>query len=641
MGASEFALSALAFVLTYAIHSTLLLGVVCLVAPRLVRSLALREKLWKTAMFGGLLTALVQVGASMETPLFHWTLASQEAPGGLAAVSGLELAPTPAPEAAPEQFRASRPVSEITAPRAEQRCAAESPIETEPADAPRADEATPTPAALAWLAPAGELASRVSTALGAQLIPSLARGDSQRTPHVELADEPAFEAASVEPSEPASDLAANDGGASWSAALANRWREWTVHGLALWALFALAVLVVFASMCWRLVRCMRGRTELESGPLREVLDRLVLQAFPAGRRIRLYVAPELRAPVSMGWLRPAICVPPRALVELSSDEQESMLAHELAHLVRRDSLWLSAAWLVERVFFFQPLHRVARAELHDLAELACDEWAARRTGDRLALASCLARIAEWIVGAPRALPATSMAEQHGRCRLAQRIERLLDDESSLAREDGARRWLAPAVATGLGALVFVAPGVSAPAAEASSAVADSDAAEASESVAEDSISGDARLDAALDGPSAAWPAPASSWTPDVWAGASSPAEFYGAQPPAAVDTAPAAPPAAPAPALGERASLDAELARLNESLAALRDELAPLRVEALELGDTSELACTLASVARRVDNLERRSRALREVIQVLENLESKPAHPSSTPFGFQGSRSLP
>ncbi|NUP98046.1 MAG: hypothetical protein HUU28_17955, partial [Planctomycetaceae bacterium] len=70
----ELALEGLAFLLTYAIHSTLLLGLACLIAPRFARSLALRERIWKFAMFGALVTSLVQVGASMETPLFHWTL---------------------------------------------------------------------------------------------------------------------------------------------------------------------------------------------------------------------------------------------------------------------------------------------------------------------------------------------------------------------------------------------------------------------------------------------------------------------------------------------------------------------------------------------------------------------------------------
>jgi beta-lactamase regulating signal transducer with metallopeptidase domain len=119
--------------------------------------------------------------------------------------------------------------------------------------------------------------------------------------------------------------------------------------------------------------------EVLEGDLRTTLDRLVPLAFADNRRVRLYLAPDVAAPVSFGLFRPSICVPPRAADELSDDEKETMLAHELAHLARRDPLWLSMAWLIERVFFFQPLNRFARAELHDVAELLCDDWAVTRT----------------------------------------------------------------------------------------------------------------------------------------------------------------------------------------------------------------------------------------------------------------------
>lgn len=635
MGASEFALSALAFVLTYAIHSTLLLGVACLLAPRIVRSLALREKLWKTAMFGGLLTSLVQVGASMETPLFHWTLESHSEASPLAADNQLEperapelaLAPatTEVPDGAGEPAAADGARTELCvedgAPTG-----VSNPVQVQPTVASTASAPRVSP--LVSVAPTERDVAASPVRESAPTLESLLAGADARE-----ADAPS---ASI----------AREESESWSAALVRGWRTWTARGLALWAVFAFAVLVVFASMCLRLVRCMRGRTELESGELREVLDRLVRQAYPAGRRVRLYVAPELRAPVSLGLLRPAICVPPRALLELSADEQESMLAHELAHLVRRDPLWLSAAWLVERVFFFQPLHRIARAELHDLAELACDEWAARRTGDRLALASCLARIAEWIIAAPRALPATSMAEHHGRCRLTQRIERLLDDEAGLARDERTRRWLAPAMATGLGALVFVAPGVSAPATTSDARGFDPAQVDSTEFDASAEERRSAPLQTTTD---ASWVSAAPS--APGWTTSASLSELDSAAP---LDVAQSAldaltPPAAPTPTqtppsastVDERASLNAQLDQLNASLSALRAELGPLRDEVSDLGRDAQIARALSAIARRVDNLERRSQSLQQVIQVLETLESKPAHPSSTSVGFQGSRSLP
>src|SRR5688500_7633515 len=111
MDASRLALQALAFVLTYAIHSTLLLGLACLLAGR-VRSIAMRERVWKVALLGGLVTALVQVGARCETPFAHGTLRPQvEAPIEARA----EQPPAPAAPA-------------VEAPRARERSAATDPV---------------------------------------------------------------------------------------------------------------------------------------------------------------------------------------------------------------------------------------------------------------------------------------------------------------------------------------------------------------------------------------------------------------------------------------------------------------------------------------------------------------------------------
>jgi len=55
----------LSWLLTYAVHSTVLLGGVAVLTYRLVKSHAVREVLWKTALVGGLVTASLQVGLGL------------------------------------------------------------------------------------------------------------------------------------------------------------------------------------------------------------------------------------------------------------------------------------------------------------------------------------------------------------------------------------------------------------------------------------------------------------------------------------------------------------------------------------------------------------------------------------------------
>ena len=97
-----------------------------------------------------------------------------------------------------------------------------------------------------------------------------------------------------------------------------------------------------------------------------------------------------------------------------------MLAHELAHLVRRDPQWLVLACLVERAFFFQPLNRLASRGIMESAEYLADDWAAHRSG-HVPLARCLVKVAEWIQASPLGVPMAGMAEE--RSHLSARVAR--------------------------------------------------------------------------------------------------------------------------------------------------------------------------------------------------------------------------
>src|SRR5262245_6775801 len=64
-GWQEWAVSGAAWLLTYLIHSTLLIAAVWLIARRLERRPAALDALWKTALVGGLVTATLQTAAGV------------------------------------------------------------------------------------------------------------------------------------------------------------------------------------------------------------------------------------------------------------------------------------------------------------------------------------------------------------------------------------------------------------------------------------------------------------------------------------------------------------------------------------------------------------------------------------------------
>ncbi|MCK6448467.1 MAG: hypothetical protein L6Q99_18915 [Planctomycetes bacterium] len=196
--------------------------------------------------------------------------------------------------------------------------------------------------------------------------------------------------------------------------------------LAVW-LVGVAVGVVRAARDLRaLRRALRWRTELRGGRVRAMLDELCDRAGTS-RRVRLSIAPCTHVPLSFGLFRPEIGLPPRTLEDLGEDEQRAVLAHELAHLARRDILWLWLARALGIVFWFQPLQRFVARELERRAEFAADLWARGRIGSGAPLASALAEIAGWLVEERRSLPAAPMARE--RSQLVRRVELLLEHEA--------------------------------------------------------------------------------------------------------------------------------------------------------------------------------------------------------------------
>ncbi len=364
--ASQMGPAAASWLLTYAVHSTLLLGGVALATRYVVQSHTIRDTLWKTALLGGLVTTSLQVGLGV-VPL-----------GGARPLAAADAAPA-RPALAPSTFsRTSRP-------------------------RPRHGKdvrKNVTPSQNDAAGAVGERARRLG----------------HRHPGASL---------------------------SWTGAL-----------LLAWGGSAALLLLYFFLVRLRLVFRLGRRDPVEEGSLPRLLDSLRRQAG-IRRPIRLTTAVGLASPVALGLSE--ICIPEAVLSELDREQQESMLAHELAHLARFDPLWLTVSCLLEQLLFFQPLNRVARRRMQDAAEYLCDDWAVRRTGSGMTLAKCLVKVAEWVDTSPRAVPVSGMAEH--RSQLVARIHRLLENRAMTTQPR--TRWLLPLAVIALAAVAVVAPGFTA------------------------------------------------------------------------------------------------------------------------------------------------------------------------------------
>lgn len=237
-------------------------------------------------------------------------------------------------------------------------------------------------------------------------------------------------------------------------ALRASWRDGL---LALWTLGALlgAALLGFA---WsRIADRLAGRTELFAGPAVDALRELSRRAgLP--RRPRLCTSPRITSPATVGVFLPQILLPERALRELTPAQQEAMLAHELAHIVRRDPQWSFFVRLVERLCFVQPLNRVARKALLEIAEYQSDDFAVRITGRELELARCLTEVAGWRIEERETVALLPMAGRGSQ--LSERVQRLLHPAPPRKPRRSSPLML-PAATLTLVSTAFVMPGAAA------------------------------------------------------------------------------------------------------------------------------------------------------------------------------------
>ena len=352
----------LSWVLTYALHSTVLIlsiWLVCRYVPRL--SLGSQEILWKLALGGAVVTSAVQLGAGVEPPWGHFAMPQALATESATASTG------PSPVAAPSPSTLHHRAGELTI------------VATRTTTTAVASTAPPRPAAGAWP----------------------------------------------------------------------------------WVLFSLVVagstlgLVRVGLAARSLRRQLAQRRDVIEDPLLETWLALCSKA-QLTKPVRLSASASLPSPVAL--MRREVCVPERAIEGLTFQQQESMLAHELAHVIRRDPAWLVASTIVEAVFFFQPLHHLVRRKIEEIAEFQCDDWAAHHSGTGVHLAKCLAEVASWVEHQPSTPMVATMAS--ARSPILRRISRLLEPRNP-AMAEFKPAWRVGAALGVLGVVAWLAPGVTA------------------------------------------------------------------------------------------------------------------------------------------------------------------------------------
>lgn len=112
------------------------------------------------------------------------------------------------------------------------------------------------------------------------------------------------------------------------------------------------------------------------------------------KNVRFRLSDQISSPLLLGHIKPFILFPLAMVNQLSIREVEAILAHELSHLRRYDYLLNVLQLFIEAVFYYHPAIWWLGHEVRALREQSCDDLAVRHTGNSLAYAKTLLRVAD-------------------------------------------------------------------------------------------------------------------------------------------------------------------------------------------------------------------------------------------------------
>jgi bla regulator protein blaR1 len=174
--------------------------------------------------------------------------------------------------------------------------------------------------------------------------------------------------------------------------------------VAVWAAGVIA-LTIWRSRQWSAVaRVIRGGRQSQEGRIADALRRAPRSsARPVS--IALVECESTLEPGVTGARRPTLIWPVGLTDRLSDAELNTIVAHEAAHVDRRDHLTVLAHTIVETIFWFNPVVWWIGARLLSERERACDEAVMQASADTRSYAEAILKVCGFCLQSPTAFVA--------------------------------------------------------------------------------------------------------------------------------------------------------------------------------------------------------------------------------------------
>jgi beta-lactamase regulating signal transducer with metallopeptidase domain len=169
---------------------------------------------------------------------------------------------------------------------------------------------------------------------------------------------------------------------------------WLPLVVGIWFSSALLLLARFAVASRRVLRLRRLSLQAPLSRWQATGERLA-ERLRIRQGFRVVDSVLVDVPSVIGTVRPIVLLPIAALTSLTPDQIEALLAHELAHIRRRDYAVNIAQTVAEALLFFHPAVWWMSARIREAREHCCDDIAVDVCAEPVVYASALAEIASW------------------------------------------------------------------------------------------------------------------------------------------------------------------------------------------------------------------------------------------------------
>jgi hypothetical protein len=150
----------------------------------------------------------------------------------------------------------------------------------------------------------------------------------------------------------------------------------------------------------------------------------VCRHFRITSPIRISESKYIKSPAILGFFKPVILFPIGIINHLDLEETEAIMAHEIAHFVRKDFYINLIQTLIEVLFYYHPAIWWISANIRLERENCCDELAIGYTGDNIYYAKTLVKMQELYIDGSS--PALALNFSKKESYFSNRIKRILN-----------------------------------------------------------------------------------------------------------------------------------------------------------------------------------------------------------------------